>query len=40
MGEINCGNWIFPSEDSSSSVQYPISYPLVLEFFQQKKGKR
>ena len=36
---INGGNWIYPSEDSLSSVQYPIKTPLVLELFQQLSEK-
>jgi len=39
IGKVNCGNWVYPSKDSFSSVQYPIEVPLVLELFQQLDDK-
>jgi len=35
--EINCGDWIYPSRDSSTKVQYDINFPLVALIFVTKK---
>jgi hypothetical protein len=39
---IPCGDWIYPSKDSLSSVRYPIDEPLVAEIFRPapEAGKR
>src|ERR1700749_2230078 len=35
--EVSCGDWIYPSKDSSSHVQYPIDFPLGAEIFLPKE---
>ncbi|HMO78944.1 MAG TPA: hypothetical protein PJ997_01965 [Candidatus Paceibacterota bacterium] len=37
---VNCGDWIYPSKDSSCGVQYPLSYAWVVEIFVPTKDKR
>lgn len=33
--QISCGDWIYPSRDSRSGLQYPIDKPLVVSIFQE-----
>jgi hypothetical protein len=39
---VKCGDWIYPSRDSGSGVQYPIDKPLVAEILlsSEKRGER
>lgn len=36
---VRCGDWVYPSRDSTGPVQYPVDYPLVLVLFSTFKGK-
>lgn len=35
--EVNCGNWIFPSKDTTTDAVYPIDIPLVAAIFMTTK---
>ncbi|OGI76333.1 hypothetical protein A3C57_00940 [Candidatus Nomurabacteria bacterium RIFCSPHIGHO2_02_FULL_33_12] len=39
--KIFCGDWIYPSRDSSTKINYPIDIPLVAEIYPRsdRKGK-
>jgi len=38
--KVLCGNWIYPSRDSTTRTRYPISFPLVLNLFMQENELR
>ena len=37
--KIPCGDWVFPSRDTTTPAPYPIDYPLVAEIFIPKNHK-
>jgi hypothetical protein len=34
--DVSCGDWVYPSRDSSASVKYDIDFPLVAMIYRPK----
>ncbi|MBP9842670.1 MAG: hypothetical protein KBC62_01560 [Candidatus Pacebacteria bacterium] len=36
---VRCGDWIYPSRDSTTGTKYPIAFPLVANLFMQSSER-